>query len=247
MQATNYHKGSQIQQEVGKRMINMLDIKKGGTVLDLGCGTGYLTKVLSERVGLQGKVVAVDPDGERLKIAKEKHLADNIEYVQADDKTFPQGQYDLVFSNIVIHWISDKKAALKKVHENLRPGGHFAFTTANGIYPIPDIGRRLFNELVGPNFIDCMLKERMIFWNESQYNSLAIEVGFRQISMTLLPDYPTWKNLDDYINSMYGWFKGEFDPAEFNQETFQEIKREYGTGPVIQSEPIYTLYAIYIK
>ena len=55
-------------------------------------------------------VVAVDPDGERLKIAREKYSASNIEYTQADDKTFPPGQCDLIFSNIVIHWISDKKA-----------------------------------------------------------------------------------------------------------------------------------------
>ena len=76
-------------------------MKKGATVLDLGCGTGYLTKVLSEQVGPEGKVVAVDSDGERLKIAWEKHSADNIEYIQADDNTFPPGQYDLVFSTIV--------------------------------------------------------------------------------------------------------------------------------------------------
>ena len=65
--------------------------------------------------------------------------------------------------------------------------------------------------------------------------------------MTLLPDYPKWNNLDDYVDSMCGWFQGEFDPAEFNQEAFQEIKQEYGSGPVTQAEPIYTLYGIYIK
>ena len=90
-------------------MINELTLETGSSVLDLGCGTGYLTKVLSERVGPEGKVVAVDPDGERLKIAREKYSAQNVEYIQADDKTFPSGQYDLIFSNIVIHWISDKK------------------------------------------------------------------------------------------------------------------------------------------
>ena len=94
-------------------------MKKGATVLDLGCGTGYLTKVLSEQVGPEGKVVAVDSDGERLKIAWEKHSADNIEYIQADDKTFPPGQYDLVLSTI--HWISDKEALFKQVYQRLYP------------------------------------------------------------------------------------------------------------------------------
>ena len=56
------------------RMIDMLTLEKGITVLDLGCGTGYLTKVLLDKVGPEGKVVAVDPDGERLKIAREKYV-----------------------------------------------------------------------------------------------------------------------------------------------------------------------------
>ena len=46
---------------------------------------------------------------------------------------------------------------------------------------------------------------------------------------------------------MYGWFQGEFDPAEFDQESFQEMKREYGPGPVIQSEPVQDIYAILTK
>ena len=246
-QAASYQNGSKTQQGIGIRMIDMLNVEKGATVLDLGCGTGYLTKVLSERVGPEGKVVAVDPDGERLKIARENYSAQNIEYIQADDKTFPPGQYDLIVSNLVIHWISDKKAVLKHVYQNLRPGGCFAFTTTNGIYPIPVIGKTLFNKLVGPNFIDWMMKDKMMFLKESEYNSLASEVKFSQMSTTILPDYPKWRNLDDYIISMHGWFHGEFDPTEFDQEALQEIKKEYGNGPVTQSESIDILYAIFTK
>ena len=44
-------------------------------VLDLDCGTGDLSKVLAEHVGLGGKVIAMDPDKERLRIAKETYSA----------------------------------------------------------------------------------------------------------------------------------------------------------------------------
>ena len=172
-QAASYQTGSETQQEIGLKMIDMLNVEKGATVLDLGYGTGYLTKVLSERVGPDGKVVAVDPDGERLKIAKEKYFAQNIEYIQTDDKTFPPGHYDFIFSNIMIHWISDEKTILKQVYQNLRPKGHFAFTTANGHLPIPEIGKMLFNQLVGPDFLDWMVNKKMIFWDESKYINLA--------------------------------------------------------------------------
>ena len=141
-QTTSYHKGSKPQQGIGMMIIDMLNVEKGATVLDLGCGTGYLTKVLSEQVGPKGKVVAVDPDGEKLKIAREEYSACNIEYIQADDKTFPPGQYDLIYSNTVIHWIRDKEALLKKVYQHLCLGGCFAFTITNVGLAVPEIGKK---------------------------------------------------------------------------------------------------------
>ena len=52
--AASYVKRSQVQQNIGMKMIDKVSIKKGDSILDLGCGTGYLTKVLSERVGPEG-------------------------------------------------------------------------------------------------------------------------------------------------------------------------------------------------
>ena len=56
--------------------------------------------------------------------------------------------------------------------------------------------------------------------------------------MTLIPDYSKRRNLDDYIDSMYGWFQGEFDPSQFDQILLQQIRQKFGSGPVIQYEPI---------
>ena len=95
-EAASYERNSEVQRRLGIQLIDQISIEKGAIVLDLGCGTGYLTKLLSERVGPEGKVVAVDPDGERLKIAREKYSSPNIEYIQADDKTFSPGQYYVI-------------------------------------------------------------------------------------------------------------------------------------------------------
>ena len=44
------------------------------TILDMGCGTGYLSSVLADHVGPSGSVLAVDPDLERLNVAKEAYV-----------------------------------------------------------------------------------------------------------------------------------------------------------------------------
>ena len=70
---------------------------------------------------------------ERLQIPRESYSASNIEYIEADDKTFPEGQYDLIFANTVIHWIQDKRAMFEKVYDNLKSEGQFAFVTFDGV------------------------------------------------------------------------------------------------------------------
>ena len=55
-QAITYDSNSSEQREDGLSLIDLLDIKRGMKVLDLGCGTGYLTKVLADKVGPNGKV-----------------------------------------------------------------------------------------------------------------------------------------------------------------------------------------------
>lgn len=66
---------------------------------------GYLAAALSECVGSEEKVIAVDPDGDKLKVAQEKYMRDNIVYVNGNDATFPAGPYDVVLSNQVMHWV----------------------------------------------------------------------------------------------------------------------------------------------
>ena len=210
-------------------------------------GTGNVTKVLAERVGSEGKVVAVDPDGERLKIAREKYSAQNIEYVQADDKTFPPGQYDLVFCYAVIHWIGDKEGLLKHVYSNLCVGGRFAFTTPNGFFPNPVVGIKLFDELVRPDFLHQMFHEKMILLNSNEYRNIATIAGFKEISTTVKDIDLQWDSLDSYIEAMYGWFQGEFDPKQFDKDKLDEIKQQHGDVPVVTPEPHKRLYVIFTK
>ena len=57
----------------GVKLIDQLSPAKGSRVLDIGCGTGFLASVFAERVGPEGMVTGVDPDGERIHVVAQKN------------------------------------------------------------------------------------------------------------------------------------------------------------------------------
>ena len=60
--AETYSKVNAFQVELGKQLINLLGVKRGDKVLDMGCGTGEITSFIADQVGEEGEVIGVDPD-----------------------------------------------------------------------------------------------------------------------------------------------------------------------------------------
>ena len=73
--AEGYQQNSLSEQKVDGEDFIQTDVcpKVGDVILDLGCGTGELSTYLAELVGPEGKVIFVDPDKERIQLAKETH------------------------------------------------------------------------------------------------------------------------------------------------------------------------------
>lgn len=96
--------------------------------LDIGCGTGSVTIPLAEK-GF--KVKAIDHSPEMIDIAREKAsrkgLRDKIEFIvgDAENTGFPDGMFDLVTCQGVMHHLSDKKPLLKEMHRLTKKGGYF--------------------------------------------------------------------------------------------------------------------------
>lgn len=81
-----------------KRILGKLGIEKGMRVLDLGTGTGVLVPYLSEMVGPEGEVKAIDLSEGMLKIARQKYgELPNVEFLKLDfeEEQIP-GVYDIV-------------------------------------------------------------------------------------------------------------------------------------------------------
>jgi ubiquinone/menaquinone biosynthesis C-methylase UbiE len=174
--------------------LKLVPLHPGMDVLDVGCGTGAVTRILAERVS-PGKVIGIDLSEERLsvamEIAKEQGVS-NVEYIQADvrdldpkDKTF-----DLAYSRFLFQYLPEEDAmdTLTGMKRLARPGGTTTVADLDGnhLYRYPpdveweQILERLLNELEKTGF-DAFVGRKLY--------SMFRKAGFQDIQVNILPYY----------------------------------------------------------
>jgi ubiquinone/menaquinone biosynthesis C-methylase UbiE len=117
--------------EENERFLARASFRKGATLVDLGCGPGYTTLDLARAVGVEGRVISVDRDGERsIPLLKERAKTagfSNIETRVADLEDFDlrQGSVDGVYGRWVLMYLpeGDAEALTGRVAGWLKPGG----------------------------------------------------------------------------------------------------------------------------
>jgi malonyl-CoA O-methyltransferase len=138
-----------LQRTVGKALLDTIDTKSlTGTLLDLGCGTGFLTANLSEsQVGCASRtvnlengtqsvpymnVIALDIALPMVQVTRAK-LSDtsNVGYLCADVEQLPlAGQIaDSVFSNLALQWCVNLEGVFIEIKRVMKPDGRLVFST----------------------------------------------------------------------------------------------------------------------
>ena len=68
------------------------------------------------------------------------------------------------------------------------------------------------------------------------------------VSAEIIEHRDGWKNIDNCIDKWYsGLHKGAFNPEKFDEEKLQQIREEYGDGPIVYEEPNRILFVILSK
>ena len=231
-----YSEVSDVQKEHGEELIEKLSLEKNMKILDLGCGTGYLSALLADCVGPEGSVVAIDPNKGRLEIAEKQYSRPNLVFLEANGATLPKDQYDLVFSNYVLQWIENKVAVLNKIYQNLKPGGRFAFTVSEHRAPILE----QLDSLMGPKVANKM-KQDLQYMSASEFNCIATTIGFKVICSEVEIQPFNFANVDCLLKWYCATTEGRFDPDKVEPATLEEFKQTYGDCPVENSCPQVTI------
>lgn len=129
----NYAENSSVQLSHAQRLLNGLSLLGNENILDLGCGDGKITTLLTNRVP-QGFVIGVDPSDsmlEKAKINRKESGLTNLIFEKGSAENFNLNQqFDHIIAIHVMHWIKDQEKALTNVKKHLAPEGRVHFILA---------------------------------------------------------------------------------------------------------------------
>jgi len=107
---------------------------EGKTVLDLGCGYGWHSKYAAEHGA--SSILSLDLSKRMIEEAKKRNCAANIVYrvCGLEEYEYPESTYDLVISNLVLHYVAELEPIFEKVFQTLKPGGTFLFNIEHPVF-----------------------------------------------------------------------------------------------------------------
>jgi trans-aconitate methyltransferase len=160
-------------------LVQSLNPQPGERILDLGCGDGFLTLRIAES---GARLVGVDSSPQMVAAARERGV--DAYCMSGEALTFCE-EFDAVFSNAALHWMSDQDAVLSGVYQALKPGGRFV-AECGGHGNIAAI-RVALMAVLGPRGISVDRIENNNFFSPVDYREALQDHGFQVEEITLVP------------------------------------------------------------
>ncbi|CAN5402737.1 class I SAM-dependent methyltransferase [soil metagenome] len=185
--AEEYDKLEKPHEAWARQVLGRLELSGDETILDAGCGTGALTKLLVELVP-NGRVIGTDSSPSMLAQARET-LGEDVELIESDlTKLELETKVDVVFSNATFHWVSDHDALFARMFEALKPGGRIE-AQCGGDGNIAELERQL-EALSGDERFAPYLRTDRHAWNYASVGDTVLRLnrsGFESYNAGLEP------------------------------------------------------------
>ena len=183
----------------GEELVKILKPQSGERILDLGCGTGYLTNVIAES---GATVVGIDSSLEMINQAKSNYPLQEFKVQSATEFHFDE-HFNAIFSNAVLHWVLDKEAAIECMYRNLKRSGRVVLEMG-GKHNVEKIITALHSSLIKHGFTENAALALWYFPSLSEYTSLLEKRGF---TVTHAEYFSRETKLNDTKNGIKDWVK----------------------------------------
>lgn len=158
----------------GNDLVELLAAKNGERILDLGCGTGDIAKILYDK-GID--IIGIDNSETMIQQAKVKYP--EVTFLVKDATSLGyENAFDAVFSNATLHWVKTPEKALHSIFNSLKQGGRFV-AEFGGKGNVQIITSEIINQI---EVYGIQFRQENYPWfypSIGQYSALMESVGFR--------------------------------------------------------------------
>jgi len=210
--ADDYEKHSKSQQLWARELIQKLNISGDESILDIGCGDGKVTAEIASLLN-SGRITGIDSSPEMISLAKSNFpgtINKNIHFgiMDASSMSFTN-EFDIVFSNAVLHWIQDHRPVLKGIFSSLKKGGTALLQmggqgNAEGILAVLDDliqTKEWCEHFRGFEF-------PYAFYSPEEYKKWIQQIGFKEHHTVLVPKDMIHQGRD----GLEGWIRSTWLP-----------------------------------
>ncbi len=223
--AADYRDSSSQQKKWGRELLPLLRLRGDERVLDIGCGDGKLTAEIAELLP-SGHVIGIDSSSEMIAFARKSFPPASYpnlswEVMDAAELAF-DAEFDVAFSNAVLHWVPDQAAVLRGVEKGLRGGGRLLFQMGgrgNAAEVVRVLASLIAREDWGRFFSDFYLP--YTFCGPEEYERWLREAGLQPVRVELvLKDM-----VHDGPRGLAAWIRTTWLP--FTQRIPEELRGDF--------------------
>ncbi|MCK5677882.1 MAG: class I SAM-dependent methyltransferase, partial [Flavobacteriaceae bacterium] len=168
-----YNKKHAFVYQYGEELIQFLNPKPDEFILDLGCGSGQLTNEISKS---GANVIGIDNSKKMINDAQTKYP--DLKFLVKDAANFQLNKlYDAIFSNAVLHWVTDSENAIISMNNNLKNGGRVV-VEFGGKGNVKTIIESIKKALLERGYVKNTNIKNWFFPSISEYTSLLEKNGF---------------------------------------------------------------------
>ncbi|MEL6678312.1 MAG: methyltransferase domain-containing protein [Pseudomonadota bacterium] len=205
--AARYDSAARFVSDLGAPVLELLNPQPGERILDVGCGDGALTTHIA-RAG--ANVEGVDASADMVAAARVRGVDARVADCQA--LTF-EGDFDAVFSNAALHWMTKPEAVISGVYRALRPGGRFV-AEFGGLGNVAAIRTAMVAALAELGR-DEDLRDVWYYPSVAEHRAKLEAGGFTVTEITLIPrPTPVETGLRVWIETLAAPVVAKVDPAD---------------------------------
>lgn len=234
--AEEYHKSSSQQQKWAIELIAKLELKGNERVLDVGCGDGKITALISSHVP-HGSVLGVDNSESMVEFAQKNFpqaTFPNLSFKRCDAAALPYSNgFDVLVSFSALHWVHDHEAALRGMYSSLKPHGKIllSFGGKGNAEGVEKAARKIiswkkwrgyFKEFIFP----------WKFYSADEYENLLKKAGFKITRLELVPKdmiHPGKEGFKSWLRTTHGLPYKALLPSDLHETFIDAVAAEYLT------------------